>query len=247
MQAVLFDLWETLVHDPSDLSRARQLWRAANVRRVLSTAGIEANLDLVDAALGPSLSHTLSLLHDDGKDLNTAGRVMLFVDAFVAIGAPAPPPEAHPALQDAICTMTHGLYPHRMPHAIETLAALKGQGLKTALVSNAGITTAPTLREMLDHYGLSPYLDALVFSDELEIAKPSAGIFTAALDAIGCSAADAVFVGDSPHNDISGAQTLGMRAVKIGIRHVDGIVADADITDLDELPRVLDSLKRSAS
>lgn len=246
MPAVLFDLWETLVHDLPDLNRARQLWRASNVRAVFNAAGLEADLDILDAALGTVLSRTLGEMQDEGRDIDGPGRVSLFVGEYTALGAEPPHAAMYEALQTAMCSMTHGLYPHRAPFAVETLRQVKAQGLKTALVSNAGITTAPTLRQMLEHYDLAPYLDAVVFSDEQQLAKPAPGMFLAALEAVGVEARDAVFVGDSPHNDVAGAQAVGIFAVQIGERHADGIKPDAHIRTLDELLPLLTRYAPSA-
>ena len=123
--------------------------------------------------------------------------------------------------------------------ARETLAAVKGMGLKTALVSNAGLTSAPHLSWILDNYGLSSYLDVSVFSDELQIAKPDPRIFQAALDKLDVAAADTVFVGDTPHNDVWGAQAAGIFAVQIGGLTRDGVVPQARIERLEELIGVL--------
>jgi HAD superfamily hydrolase (TIGR01509 family) len=142
-------------------------------------------------------------------------------------------------LEEAICTMPEGLYPARMDGAVETLTALKALGLKTGLISNAGVTTAPTLRAMLDHYELLPLLDVLVFSDEAQSAKPSLAVFEAALSALEVDGADAVFVGDSPLHDVAGARAAGMRTVVIGHKQVDGLDPDARIDDLPSLLNVL--------
>jgi putative hydrolase of the HAD superfamily len=241
VQAVLFDLWETLITDAPELQRARQLWRAANVRAVLDADGITVEVDVLDKALSNILP-AVSLMHDSGIDTDAAGRIAMFVSEFEKLSGMAPEAKTHAALEEAICTMSPGIYPLAMPGALETLAAIKAQGLKTALVSNAGVTTAPTLREMLSHYGLLPHLDALIFSDELKLGKPSAGMFTAALEALGCQAADAVFVGDSPVHDIAGAKAVGMATVQIGSKHVEGIVPDAQIESLGELVDVLAGL-----
>src|SRR5690606_23072380 len=71
-------------------------------------------------------------------------------------------------------------------------------------------------REMLEHYGLLPLLDLLVFSDEMQLAKPSVASFETALIALGCDAPEAVFIGDSPAHDVAGARAAGMRTVVIG-------------------------------
>ena len=43
--------------------------------------------------------------------------------------------------------------------------------------------------------------------------KPSPLIFRAALELVGCTAASAAMVGDSPEDDIEGARRVGIRAV----------------------------------
>ncbi|MGE0060252.1 MAG: HAD family hydrolase [Dehalococcoidia bacterium] len=242
MQAVLFDLWETLIHDAPELQRARQLWRAANIRAIFDLDGENVDTGFLDQALTNAI-HGLSAMHDRGTDTDAAGRVQLFLGEYEKLGGPAPDERTHETLHDALCTMPAGLYPQRMAGAVETLSAIKAQGLKTALISNAGITTAPTLREMLEHYGLLPLLDVLVFSDEMQLAKPSVAIFETALSALGCDAPEAVFIGDSPAHDVAGARAAGMRTVVIGHKHIDGIEPDARIEDLGALLDVLDVLE----
>ena len=238
MQAVIFDLWETLITDAPELQRARQLWRATNLRTILDADGAASDVDILDEALGATL-HGLSLMHDAGTDTDALGRVALFIAEYKKHGGASPSERLYEALETAICTMPEGLYPRRMEGAVETLSAIKAQGLRTGLVSNAGITTSPTLRAMLDHYGLLAHLDTLVFSDDEKLAKPSPAIFTAALDGLGCPASGAVFVGDSARHDIAGAMAVGLKTVQIGGRVVEGIEPDARIEMLAELPDVL--------
>lgn len=242
MRAVLFDLWETLITDAPELQRARQLWRATNLRAIFGAAGLPADLDALDAALGATL-HSLSLLHDEGRDTDAAGRVRIFLEEYVSRGGTPPEHDAGGLIEEAICTIPEGLYPRLMPGASETLARVRERGFKTALVSNAGITTAPTLRRMLNHYELLPHLDALVFSDDLCLAKPSAGIFHTALDAIGCSPREALFLGDSPRHDVAGAQAAGMKAVLLGSKHTDGVTPDARVDTLQAFVEVLEEVR----
>ena len=88
---------------------------------------------------------------------------------------------------------------------------------------------------MLEHHGLREHLDALVFSDEHQFAKPASRMFTLALEAIGEEASACAFVGDSPHNDVAGAQAAGMFAVQIGSKVREGITPDLRIDTLAEL------------
>jgi putative hydrolase of the HAD superfamily len=128
------------------------------------------------------------------------------------------------------------------PFSVETTTAIKQRGLATALVCNAGFTTTPHLLPMLEAYGLKSQLDVLVFSDVEGYAKPDPRIFARALEGLGMSADEGVFVGDNPHTDIAGAQAVGLYAVQVGSKERDGVKPDARIADLSELLGVLDRL-----
>lgn len=99
-----------------------------------------------------------------------------------------------------------------MPGAQETLAALQEQGYRIGLISNT-IWPAELHLEDLDELGVLSYLEHTIFSGDAGVWKPHAAIFNHALRGLGAQADEAVFVGDSPREDIAGAQAVGMRAV----------------------------------
>ena len=234
LRAILFDLWETLINDGPERSLPRQANRAVEVKRTLGTHGLNLELEPITAALNASM-RALNGLHDTGVDLDSIGRARLFQRHLESeTGAKIPDATLH-HLEAAIVTLPEQYVPALAPHAVETLQTCKTLGLRTVLVSNAGFTTAPALRWMLDYYALRPHLDVLVFSDELQLAKPEPKIFTHALEAIGEPASVCAFVGDSPHNDVYGSQQAGMFAVQVGKKERDGITPDLRIDTLAEL------------
>jgi putative hydrolase of the HAD superfamily len=91
---------------------------------------------------------------------------------------------------------------------IPTLAALREEGIRTAIVSNCNRGT----RETVERLGLDAAVDAVVLSCELRAAKPDPRIYQAALDELGVQAADAIFVDDQT------AYCDGARAVGIDTR-----------------------------
>ena len=95
--------------------------------------------------------------------------------------------------------------------------------------------------------GLAPWLDHIVASGELGVAKPDAAIFAEACRVFEVSPADAVYVGDRLHTDAIGAARAGLRGVWID-RHglatpAQRAEADAEgiplIRSLAELPALL--------
>lgn len=234
LQGVLFDLWGTLIHDTPERGRPRQTWRTNGVRDVLLAYDVDIDYDIVMRALDGA-SRMLTGLHDTGRDTDSLGRVSIFIDELAKETTALVPVDSYGGLEAAITGMPLELAPPAGPNALGALAAIKALGLRTALISNVGTTTSPNLRPILDAYGFSAHFDALIFSDELGIAKPDKAIFDLALGAIGLTAEACAFVGDAPHNDVFGAQAAGLFTVQIGDRAHDSINPDARILDLGEL------------
>lgn len=234
LQAVLFDLWGTLILDPPERSRPRQVWRAGEVQQVLLRYEVEVAFDVVDRSLQSAMA-ALGELQDSGVDVDSAGRATIFSEHFGRASGQTVPAEALAAIEQTITGIPNEHRPGLATGAVETLAAVKDAGLATALISNAGFTTSPALRSIIDDYGLTSYFDLLVFSDELRLAKPDRRMFERATEVLRVEAKASVYVGDSPHNDVFGAQSAGIFAVQIGRRTRDGITPEAQIDRLDEL------------
>jgi putative hydrolase of the HAD superfamily len=110
--------------------------------------------------------------------------------------------------------------------ALPVLADLRRRGLKIGLVSN----TSRDLDAFIRHFKLD--VDAWVASGTHGKVKPSPSIFRAVLDLLQVQPEAAVMVGDSPADDVEGAQAIGMRAFLIDR---EGRFGDRD----DALPTLL--------
>ncbi len=82
---------------------------------------------------------------------------------------------------------------------------------KLGLVSN--FTYAPVVYASLRKLDVNHFFDAVLVSDENGWRKPHARIFQDALGKLRVNAKEAVFIGDSPLEDIEGAQAAGMKTV----------------------------------
>lgn len=91
--------------------------------------------------------------------------------------------------------------------------ALRGEGYKTALVTNNAREFRASWRNLLP---LDELFDAVVDSSEVGVRKPNPAIFQRALAEVGgVAAARSVFLDDHPGN-VAAARRLGMQTVLVG-------------------------------
>ena len=128
------------------------------------------------------------------------------------------------------------------PYAVEVLTGLRERGLRTGLLSNTHWPRALHDRWLADA-GLLELLDVRLYTSEMAHLKPHPEAFGALLAAVGVEASQAVFVGDRPRDDVSGAQGVGMRAVLMTGRPVESwpVVPDAELVTLDGLLELVDA------
>jgi putative hydrolase of the HAD superfamily len=127
---------------------------------------------------------------------------------------------------------------HLWDDSIPTLRELRARGIRTAVVSNCDHATRP----IVDDLGLEREVDAIVLSFEVGVAKPDAGIYRAALAAVGAGPEEAVFVDDQAWY-CEGAEGLGIRSFLIRRNDADpaegfGGAGDRDV--LRDLRSLLD-------
>jgi putative hydrolase of the HAD superfamily len=130
-----------------------------------------------------------------------------------------------------------------VPGTLPALEALRERGCRIGLISNT-IWPAALHLEDLEQVGIGPYLDHAIFSGDAGMWKPTAQIFLSMLEALAVAPQDAVFIGDSPREDILGAQAVGMRAVWVRSREfpLGDVRPDAIVDDHTTLVETLDRL-----
>ena len=101
------------------------------------------------------------------------------------------------------------------PDAMETLARLKSDGYKIALLSNCD--TEPPVTWPRTPF--APYFDATIFSSTCGLEKPDPRIYRLATEKLGVKAEVCLYIGDGNNNELTGAAEAGMRPVLI--RHPD--------------------------
>ncbi|MBQ6235093.1 MAG: HAD family hydrolase [Clostridia bacterium] len=94
-----------------------------------------------------------------------------------------------------------------MPHALETLDALRKSGARTFLLSNA--QSCFTVRE-LDALHLTHRFDGILLSSDAGMKKPYRGLYELLLSRYGIGRKTAVMVGNDAVADIGGADAVGL-------------------------------------
>jgi len=99
------------------------------------------------------------------------------------------------------------------PEAIDVLAELKRQGLRTAVASNLALPYAAPIHEQL-----GAYLDVSCLSFEVGFVKPDAGFYAALCERLQLAPQQILMIGDTWRCDYAGAREAGLQAIHLDRR-----------------------------
>lgn len=203
--------------------------------QTLVLADLQARMP--ERAAGLTVERLMAIRDEVAEQLGPQGasliqiRLAAFARTLESIGAP----------DAALAAHLNGLYmQHRMEATTlydDTLPALDALAdLTLGIISNGN--TDP------NRCGLSGRFQFALFADQHGpgASKPHRRMFDVALGLAACDPSEVIHVGDSLPNDVAAPQLLGIRSVWLnrdGIPNTTGIVPDAEITSLLELPALL--------
>jgi putative hydrolase of the HAD superfamily len=190
LDAVTVDGYGTLLHleDP-----------VPSLVNALAAHGVEREAEAVRNAFAREVAHYKPRAHT-GRDAGSLAALRKeCVAVFLGAVGSSVPPQAF--VDDFIGALVFSA----APSAPETLALLRGQGLKLAVVANWDCA----LPGHLEAAGLDGYFDTVVTSARAGVAKPDPAIFRLALDELGVSPERALHVGDEPIDE-EGARAAGL-------------------------------------
>lgn len=165
------------------------------------------------------------------------------VERFRRLLADAGADERRPEVLNGLSLGYRGAYEvawRLVPGALAFVRAIKSAGAQLAIVTNNVVREQ---RLKVERGGLTPYVDALVTSEEFGAPKPDPGIIVHALERLGASRDRAVMFGDSLSTDIEGGRRAGVDVVwfnRFGAASPDPALAEVDSL---EDPRALALLK----
>jgi putative hydrolase of the HAD superfamily len=232
LQAVLFDLDDTLHDDTHTYQRAAELV----AEEVAAERGIDARALL--AAYIAESDRFWKTLSSEMLGLSLSGlRVTMWTAALRAVGIDEP----------ALAERSAVLYnEHRRgllalwPGVLELLAGLRARGCRLGLLTNG---FAETHREKIVLLQLEDVFDEVFIADEVGMVKPDPRLFRYACEKLGAAPEAAAMVGDRFDRDIRGAHAVGLYTVWMNVRHetvpLEGPEPDAIVHTVGEIEGAL--------
>lgn len=122
-------------------------------------------------------------------------------------------------------------------NSIPLLKELKARGYLTGVITNG---PSVLQNHKMDTSGLRPYCDIVVVSGDEGVHKPDPRLFEITAERLGVKPQECVYVGDHPINDIQGALSAGMGAIRMNF----GWFKDKDLRpDVPVITDIIDVLK----
>lgn len=121
-----------------------------------------------------------------------------------------------------------------MPGALETLSALKEKGYDMHIVTNG---FKEVQYKKTKNSGIGQYINQIFISEEIGFMKPRKEFFDIVLSRINATPQECALVGDSPDNDINGAQEYGIRTFFYNSRNC--MAEGMNTETIDSLPDLL--------
>jgi len=210
--AVTFDLWQTLLIDTREQGRARAQVRLEGAQAALRQFGEEYDVEHIREAYR-ACYRQCHQIREQNLDVSFRQQVEMFI-GNISPGLLARLPQE--IVAEISRTYADSFFVHpptTHPQAQRVLAGVKELGMRIGLISNTGMTPGVTFRTYLDQQGLLQYFDALTFSDEVMLAKPSLEIFRLTAQSLGVHPTQVIHVGDHVENDVVGAKACGLKTV----------------------------------
>ncbi len=143
------------------------------------------------------------LRYEKGEVTKEVLRTARFTDTFNAMGVAAAlqPENVWQEYLDICPIMTR-----MMPGALDCLTELKKK-YRIALLTNGFERTQQT---KISVSGIGAFVDFMMTSESVGMAKPDSRFFALALEKAGCIAQEAVYLGDTWHTDVEGGMGAGI-------------------------------------
>lgn len=215
IQAIIFDLYGTLI-DISTNEDKNDVYDF--LARYLQYYDFNFSSDKLRKAFESEKAANLSARHERFPEVNFQE---VFEELLKREGSP------NSFLIKSCCKLFRLLSREKFqlfPDCIPVLKEMKAKGYPLGMVSNAQkVFTANEIRIL----GLQQYFKHMVFSTRYGITKPDHRLFVIACAMLDVKPENAVYIGDNPNNDVTGAKKIGMTSILLS-RDLKSVIPGAE-------------------
>ena len=206
IEAVIFDLGETLIHFEGDWDEVFQRART-NLMDALEEGGVKVDRAEFSEAFKDAVERAHRRREEDYVERPST---VLVRDTLADFGHDDVEPEV---IRAAVESMYRVSQRHWEPieGARDTVEFLVDRGYQVGMISNA--SDVDDVHYLVDKLDVRDYLDPIVVSAGVGMRKPSPEVFKPVLEAWDLPAGAVVMVGDTLNADILGAQRVGMHQI----------------------------------
>ncbi len=248
IEAVTFDLWDTIIVDDSDEPKraakglsSKYTTRRELVREFLEKHGPIAG-ELVEISYAAIDAAFRKVWYDHSVTWSVSDRLGLVLKGL---------DRTLPAAEMVELVRLHEemeleIQPDIAPGIVEAVKGLHGK-YKLGVISDTIFSSGRVLRKLLRAHNLEQYFDVFVFSDEIGCSKPDPRTFKAAARGLGVDVTKIVHVGDRDTKDIKGPQKLGAQGIYTTVvndRGSDSTSAEAICRNYADLVEIVDALNK---
>lgn len=239
IQAILFDLGDTLMYSPGPWPPVFEQAGQA-LAHSLAMQGVPIETERFPSIFWHRLE---SYYKERERHLSETSTLVMLEELLTEKGYPQIPEDTCRAALDAFYAATQQNWLLE-EDATPTLNALREYGYRMGIISNAGDNK--DVFQLVEKFGIEEYFDFVLTSAACGYRKPHPRIYEIALAHWGYVPDQAAMIGDRLDADVNGSQLLGMYGIWITRRAKPGnphnIVPEAIVQTLGEIPALLSSL-----
>lgn len=237
LEAVTFDLWDTLVYNKNYSG-----FRLKEIKKLFTRHGFEIDEGKLHEAYLNGFNYSRKVIHKENyRHVETSEIVDKFVE-YLELNSLNFHSDLVKIYEEAILQDP----PKLKDGVFEVLDYVYGH-YKIGLISVTGVSPGRIVRSILEKYRILDYFDVLTFSDEVKKVKPNPELFHSCLNQLKVDPKKAIHVGDSYKGDVVGALDSGMNIIWLKTREQEekaGYMPNVTISSLYEVPEVLRYLNK---
>lgn len=239
VEAVTFDLWETLLFEKNGSNLWRTNARCESLAQTLGKFGIKISVEQLALAF-KKMVFWLESVWRMNKEVTHLDQIR-FIIKTASNGLIAMKEEWIDDLSSAYVSPFFEVAPYLNPDASKVLQWLKDRNKLIGAICNTGLTPGFGLRRFLAREGLAEHFDLMLFSDEVGIRKPSPKIFQIVTQRLKVKPYEIVHIGDNLKSDVWGAKNAGFKAIYLSTQIGRDRIAESDPASLVSISRKINN------